>query len=78
MAKTTNLCVKIEPNLKEKAEEILNMLGILSSTAIIMFYKQIVLNNGLPFPAKLPSHPLDINLMSDSDIKSKIKKVYLK
>ena len=55
MAKTANLYVRIEPNVKEKAEEILATLGIPASNAINMFYKQIILQRGLPFEVKIPS-----------------------
>ena len=54
MAKTANLYARIEPELKEKAETILAELGIPVSSALTMFYKQIVLQRGLPFEVKLP------------------------
>ena len=53
--KTSNLYVRIEPRVKKEAEAILSSLGISSSSAISMFYKQIVLHNGLPFDVRLPS-----------------------
>ena len=49
MAKSANLYVRIEPELKEQAESILGALGIPASNAITMFYKQIVLQLGMPF-----------------------------
>ena len=42
MAKTANLYARIEPELKQKAEEILSDIGIPASSAITMFYKQII------------------------------------
>mgnify|MGYP000153938335 FL=1 len=39
MAKTANLYVRIEPDVKEQAETILSALGIPASNAITMFYK---------------------------------------
>ena len=55
-----------QPDVKEKAEAILNELGIPTSTAINMFYRQIVLWNGLPFrPAKPPIRPLSRDEMTD-------------
>ena len=48
MAKTANLYARIEPELKEQAEHILNSLGLPPSSAITMFYKQVVLQQGLP------------------------------
>jgi len=52
MAKTSFINVRVEEEDKNKAEEILNELGINTSTAIDMFLKQIILNDGLPFDVK--------------------------
>ncbi len=54
MAKTSYVNVRVEDEVKIKAEEILNELGINTSTAIDMFLKQIILNDGLPFDVRLP------------------------
>ena len=50
--KSANLYARIEPDVKEKAERILSALGIPASSAINMFYKQIILQRGLPFEVK--------------------------
>ena len=76
MAKSANLYARIEPELKEQAEMILAALGISSSNAITMFYKQIVLNNGLPFEVKLPSHPLDVSRMTAVQLDAELEKGY--
>lgn len=76
MAKSANLYARIEPELKEQAERILNALGIPASNAITMFYKQIILNNGLPFDVKLPDHPLDISRMTAAQLDAELEKGY--
>ena len=43
MAKTTNLYVRVEPEVKEQAEDILEKLGIPVSNAINMFLKNNIL-----------------------------------
>ena len=53
--KTANLYARIEPDIKNQAESILSALGISVSNAINMFYKQIILQRGLPFEVKLPA-----------------------
>jgi len=53
--KSANLYARIEPSVKEQAEVILSALGISASNAITMFYKQIILQNGMPFDVKLPA-----------------------
>ena len=75
--KSTNLYVRIEPDIKEKAEEILSKLGISASSAINMFYKQIILQKGIPFDVKIPSTTLvDITKLSDSDLDKELDKGY--
>ena len=76
MAKSANLYARIEPELKEQAENILSALGIPASNAITMFYKQIVLQNGLPFAVKLPEHPLDVSHMTAAELDAELEKGY--
>lgn len=76
MAKSSNLYARIEPEVKEQAEAILTALGIPASSAITMFYKQIILNNGLPFEVKLPKHPLDVSLMTAGQLDAALEKGY--
>jgi len=45
----------VQPDLKAKAEATLEKLGLSPSTAINLFYRQIVAHRGLPFEVKLPN-----------------------
>ncbi len=74
MAKSANLYARIEPDVKNKAEAILAQLGIPASNAINMFYKQIILQGGLPFEVKLPTHPLDVSNMTQEEFNAEIQK----
>ena len=56
-SKTANVMARVEPAIKERAEYILNSLGISASGAINMLYRQIVLTKSLPFELSLPSEP---------------------
>ena len=76
MAKSANLYARIEPEIKEQAEIILSELGIPASSAINMFYKQIILQRGLPFDVKLPQHPLDIGTMTEEQLDTELEKGY--
>ena len=77
MAKTANLYARIEPEVKEEAENILSSLGISVSAAINMFYKQIILQRGIPFDLKLPGeHPLNIEGMTAEQLNKEIEKGY--
>lgn len=77
MAKTANLYARIEPEIKEEAESILSALGISASNAINMFYKQIILQRGLPFEVKIPSsRPADISKLTAKQIDAELEKGY--
>ena len=77
MAKTANLYARIEPDVKEQAESILTALGIPASNAINMFYKQIILQRGLPFEVKMPSvRPLDTSVLTDAQMDAELEKGY--
>jgi DNA-damage-inducible protein J len=54
-AKTAQVRARTDPRIKKEAEKILDELGLNPSTAINMFYSQIVLRRGLPFPVEVPN-----------------------
>ena len=54
MARTQAFYARVEPDLKEKAENILFKLGMTSSDAVNIFLSQIVLREGLPFDVSIP------------------------
>ena len=55
MANTSAVYARIDSGLKENAEAILAQLGITPSSAIQMFYRQVVLTQGLPLDLHLPA-----------------------
>ena len=55
MSKTTTVRARIEPELKQHAEEVFERLGINATQAINMFYKQVELRDGLPFDVVIPT-----------------------
>lgn len=76
-AKSANLYARIEPEVKEQAESILSALGIPASNAINMFYKQIILNRGLPFEVKLPSEkPVHALELTETELSEQLEKGY--
>ena len=54
--KTSTISARINPALKKKAEEVFKELGLTSSQAITLFYKQVELQKGLPFAVKIPNN----------------------
>lgn len=53
--KTTTARARIRPNIKSEAECILHDLGLSVSTAFELFYRQIIMNRGLPFDVRIPN-----------------------
>jgi DNA-damage-inducible protein J len=53
--KTAAVHSRIQPEIKEQAEGILQRLGLSPTEAIRMFYTQITLRNGLPFDVSIPN-----------------------
>lgn len=54
MDKSATLNLRVNPTVKEQAENVLRQLGIPMSTAIDMFLNQVTLVKGIPFPVTLP------------------------
>ena len=50
---TSNLQIRIDTDLRNDAQEILNNLGMDVSTAVRVFLKQVVIERGLPFRPSL-------------------------
>jgi len=77
VTKTTTVTARMTPELKSEAEEILEELGINSSIAINILYRQIVYCRGLPFPLTLPgSAEYDRSRMSQTQFESMMEKGY--
>lgn len=74
MSKTANVFARVEPEVKEQAEQILNTLGISMSNAVGMFLKQVILQSGMPFEVKLPPHPLDVSKMTKEEFDAELQK----
>ena len=73
MAKTSNIFARVEPDIKDKAEDILNQLGIPMSNAISMYLRQIVLQKGIPFEVKLPAGVPDISTMTEEQLDAELQ-----
>jgi DNA-damage-inducible protein J len=49
MSKTAMVRARIQPDLKNRAERVLNELGLTATQAITLFYKQVEMRKELPF-----------------------------
>jgi DNA-damage-inducible protein J len=55
MNRTATIRARVEPGLKDDVEKLLQRLGVTTTEAITMFYSQIRLRRGLPFPVEVPN-----------------------
>ena len=77
MSRTANVFARVEPELKEDSESILNQLGIPMSSAIGLFLRQVVIHRGLPFDVKLPSKkPVALASLSAKELDEELEKGY--
>lgn len=55
MIKNANINTRIDSNLKAGVEGIFTKLGLNHSTAIEMFYRQVLIHKGIPFKISIPN-----------------------
>ena len=55
MTKTTAITVRLDPQLKKDTQSVLKELGLTTTQAVSLFFKQVSLNRGLPFVVEIPN-----------------------
>ena len=55
MARSAMINARTERELKEEVEGILKSLGLSTTEAINIFFRQVKLRRGLPFPVEIPN-----------------------
>lgn len=55
MSKSAMVRARIQPRLKNKAERVFQHLGLSTTQAITLFYRQVELRQGLPFGVVIPN-----------------------
>jgi len=66
---TTQITARIDAESKKGAQEVLNYLGLTMSEAISIYFKQIILRRGIPFPIEIPTeipNDLTAKVLADS------------
>ena len=77
MQRTSSVFARVEPEIKEQAEQVLNQLGIPMSNAIGLFLRQIIIQRGIPFDVRLPARkPVAIGAMSAAELNTELEKGY--
>ena len=68
MAKNATVRARIEPELKAEVEKLFKELGVSTTEAINLFYKQVKLRNGFPFNVVIPNETTE-KVFKDTDAK---------
>ena len=78
MEKTATLNLRVNPVVKQRAEDVLTRLGIPMSTAIDIYLNQISLTGGIPFAVTLPNAPsvLNADLMTAEEVHTRLQEGY--
>jgi len=77
MVKSSNLYVRIEPDVKEQAEKVFDGLGISMSNAVGLFLKQVVINQAIPFDIKLaPAKIKSVDIMTEAEFNAELENGY--
>ena len=66
-ARSANVNVRVEPDVKKQAEDILEKLGVSTSAFINMTYRQLIMKRGIPFSVELPSGIKTLDTMTDAE-----------
>ena len=66
MSKDAMIRARTESSLKSSVEIIFKKLGLTTTEAINLFFRQVKLNNGIPFEIKIPNE-ITLQTFKDSD-----------
>jgi len=59
MPRAAMIHARMEPELKQTVEGIFKELGMTTTEAVTLFYKQVKMRHGLPFSVEVPGDELD-------------------
>ena len=73
--KTANVTARVQPDIKEKAEAVLDQIGIPVSVLIDTLYRQIIMTGGVPYSLSVPKIPT-LDSMSAEQFDAMMQKGY--
>lgn len=75
--KDSTVSARVENEVKEAAEAILDRLGIPVSVVINSLYRQIIFNNGIPFSMTVPKELATMDSLTENELNQKLYHSYL-
>ena len=76
MLKDSTVSARVETDIKQEAEDILQKLGIPVSVVINSLYRQIIFTKGIPFSLTIPTEPRALDSMSRGELDSMLQHSY--
>ena len=77
MSKTTNVCIRIDEELKRKSETIFSDLGLNMSTALTLFLRSAIRYGGIPFELRIEKpNATTISAMDDVNHNRNMSKTF--
>lgn len=70
--KSAVVSARINPELKMNAEQVFKTLGLTTTQAITLFFKQVELNQGLPFEVRIPNE-VTTQALEDARVRENIE-----
>ena len=74
--KDSTVSARVENNIKNEAEDILQQLGIPVSVVINSLYRQIIYTRGIPFSLTVPPIPKTMDTLTDTELNAKLEHSY--
>ena len=61
--------VRVDENVKKEAETLFKKMGLNMSTAMNLFLKKCILEQGIPFELKIPNEEIEENIQENENLK---------
>ncbi len=75
MQKESTVRARIEPQLKAEVERVFKKVGLSTTEAITLFYRQVKMRNGLPFEVVVPNKTTE-KALKDTDAGKNLVRVH--
>ena len=60
---------RVDENVKKEAEILFKKMGLNMSTAMNLFLKKCILEQGIPFELKIPNEEIEENIQENENLK---------
>jgi len=69
VVKMATVTARVDENVKKEAETLFKKMGINMSTAMNLFLKKCILEQGIPFELKVPNEEIEENIQENENLK---------